>query len=158
MFLQARPFLLSSSTIQLVVPIGTTCAVLVSGANDKEYAFVRADNWGDGSGYKACTHACSWEDWGAWLAAMDGAKVQLSVTNVGNGTANIKATMIGNNGVTYTQTHNGINNIDANIAAFKLTMEKAHLVFDLPFANSSFASFTQALRTCTSQIRDFEIV
>ena len=115
-------------------------AVLVNKANDKEYAAVRADNFGWGTGYDACTHACSWEDWGAWLAAMDGAKVQLSVTNVGNGTANIKATMIGNNGVTYTQTYNGINNIDANDLAFKLTIEKAHLVFDLPFANSSFAS------------------
>ena len=115
-------------------------AVLVNKANDKEYAAVRADNYGWGTGYDACTHACSWEDWGAWLAAMDGAKVQLSVTNVGNGTANIKATMIGNNGVTYTQTYKGINNIDANDLAFKLTIEKAHLVFDLPFANSSFAS------------------
>lgn len=115
-------------------------AVLVNKANDKEYAAVRADNFGWGTGYDACTHACSWEDFGAWLAAMDGAKVQLSVTNVGNGTANIKATMIGNNGVTYTQTYNGINNIDANDLAFKLTIEKAHLVFDLPFANSSFAS------------------
>lgn len=115
-------------------------AVLVNKANDKEYAAVRADNYGWGPGYDACTHANSWEDWGAWLAAMDGAKVQLSVTNVGNGTANIKATMIGNNGVTYTQTYNGINNIDANDLAFKLTIEKAHLVFDLPFANSSFAS------------------
>ena len=115
-------------------------AVLVNKANDKEYAAVRADNFGWGTGYDACTHACSWEDWGAWLAAMDGAKVQLSVTNVGNGTANIKATMIGNNGVTYTQTYKGINNIDANDLAFKLTIEKAHLVFDLPFANSSFAS------------------
>lgn len=115
-------------------------AVLVNKANDKEYAAVRADNYGWGAGYDACTHACSWEDWGAWLTAMDGAKVQLSVTNVGNGTANIKATMIGNNGVTYTQTYNGINNIDANDLAFKLTIEKAHLVFDLPFANSSFAA------------------
>ena len=115
-------------------------AVLVNKANDKEYAVVRADNFGWGTGYDACTHACSWEDWGAWLAAMDGAKVQLSVTNVGNGTANIKATMIGTNGVTYTQTYKGINNIDANDLAFKLTIEKAHLVFDLPFANSSFAS------------------
>lgn len=115
-------------------------AVLVNKANDKEYAAVRADNYGWGPGYDACTHASSWEDFGAWLAAMDGAKVQLSVTNVGNGTANIKATMIGTNGVTYTQTYNGINNIDANDLAFKLTIEKAHLVFDLPFANSSFAS------------------
>ena len=124
-------------------------AVLVNKANDKEYAAVRADNYGWGTGYDACTHACSWEDWGAWLTAMDGAKVQLSVTNVGNGTANIKATMIGNNGVTYTQTYNGINNIDANDLAFKLTIEKAHLVFDLPFANSSFAArkhYTRAHR------------
>ena len=124
-------------------------AVLVNKANDKEYAAVRADNYGWGTGYDACTHDCSWEDWGAWLTAMDGAKVQLSVTNVGNGTANIKATMIGNNGVTYTQTYNGINNIDANDLAFKLTIEKAHLVFDLPFANSSFAArkhYTRAHR------------
>ena len=124
-------------------------AVLVNKADDKEYAAVRADNYGWGTGYDACTHACSWEDWGAWLTAMDGAKVQLSVTNVGNGTANIKATMIGNNGVTYTQTYNGINNIDANDLAFKLTIEKAHLVFDLPFANSSFAArkhYTRAHR------------
>lgn len=115
-------------------------AVLVNKANDKEYAAVRADNYGWGAGYDACTHACSWEDWGAWLTAMDGAKVQLSVTNVGDGTANIKASMIGSDGVLYTQTYNGINNIDANDLAFKLTMEKAHLVFDLPFANSSFAA------------------
>ena len=115
-------------------------AVLVNKANDKEYAAVRADNFGWGTGYDACTHACSWEDWGAWLTAMDGAKVQLSVTNVGDGTANIKASMIGSDGVLYTQTYNGINNIDANDLAFKLTMEKAHLVFDLPFANSSFAA------------------
>ena len=115
-------------------------AVLVNKANDKEYAAVRADNYGWGDGYDACTHACSWEDWGAWLTAMDGAKVQLSVTNVGDGTANIKASMIGSDGVLYTQTYNGINNIDANDLAFKLTMEKAHLVFDLPFANSSFAA------------------
>lgn len=115
-------------------------AVLVNKANDKEYAAVRADNFGWGDGYDACTHACSWEDWGAWLTAMDGAKVQLSVTNVGDGTANIKASMIGSDGVLYTQTYNGINNIDANDLAFKLTMEKAHLVFDLPFANSSFAA------------------
>ena len=124
-------------------------AVLVNKANDKEYAAVRADNYGWGDGYDACTHACSWEDWGAWLTAMDGAKVQLSVTNEGNGTANIKATMLGNNGVTYTQTYNGINNIDANDLAFKLTIEKAHLVFDLPFANSSFAArkhYTRAHR------------
>ena len=115
-------------------------AVLVNKANDKEYAAVRADNYGWGAGYDACTPVCSWEDWGAWLTAMDGAKVQLSVTNVGDGTANIKASMIGSDGVLYTQTYNGINNIDANDLAFKLTMEKAHLVFDLPFANSSFAA------------------
>ncbi len=124
-------------------------AVLVNKANDKEYAAVRADNYGWGTGYEACTHACSWEDWGAWLTVMDGAKVQLSVTNVGDGTANIKASMIGSNGVIYTQTYNGINTIDPNDLAFKLTIEKAHLVFDLPFANSSFAArkhYTRAHR------------
>lgn len=79
---------------------------------------------------------------------MDGAKVNLSVTNVGDGTANIKATILGNNGVTYTQTYTGINTINPDDLAFKLTVEKAHLVFDLPFtANTNMAKAKARTRT-----------
>lgn len=107
---------------------------LVDNANTAEYAVVRADNYGWGNGYDACTHECSHTDWTEWLNAMDGAKVNVSVTNVGDGTANIVATTLGNDGVTYTQTYTGINTINPDDLSFKLTIEKAHLVFDLPFA------------------------
>ena len=43
-------------------------------------------------------------------------------------------TILGNNGVTYTQTYKGINTINPDDLSFKLTIEKAHLSFDLPFA------------------------
>ena len=95
---------------------------------------MRADNFGWGNGYDACTHECSQTDWTEWLNAMDGGKVNLSVTNVGDGTANVVATILGNNGVTYTQTYKGINTINPDDLSFKLTIEKAHLSFDLPFA------------------------
>ncbi len=107
---------------------------LVENTNTSEYAAVRADNFGWGNGYDACTHSCTQTDWGAWLNAMDGAKVNVSVTNVGDGTANVVATILGNDGVTYTQTYTGINTINPDDLYFKLTIEKAHLVFDLPFA------------------------
>lgn len=107
---------------------------LVDNANTAEYAVMRADNFGWGNGYDACTHECSQTDWTEWLNAMDGGKVNLSVTNVGDGTANVAATILGNNGVTYTQTYKGINTINPDDLSFKLTIEKAHLSFDLPFA------------------------
>ncbi len=113
---------------------------LVNNANISEYAVVRADNYGWGTGYDACTHSCSQTNWEEWAAAMDGAKVNVSVTNVGDGTANIKAVILGNNGVTYTQTYDGINTINPDDLSFKLTLEKAHLVFDLPFTVNTTAS------------------
>ena len=121
---------------------------LVDKADSREYAIVRADNFGWGDGYAACVPACTQTNWDEWLTAMDGAKVNLSVTNVGDGTANIKATILGNNGVTYTQTYTGINTINPDDLAFKLTVEKAHLVFDLPFtANTNTAKAKARTRT-----------
>ena len=107
---------------------------LVDNANANEYAVVRADNFGWGNGYDACTHECSQTDWATWLNAMDGAKVNVSVTNVGDGTANIIATILCTDGVTYTQSYKGINTINPDDLYFKLSIEKAHLVFDLPFS------------------------
>ena len=96
-----------------------------------EYAILRADNFGWGNGYAACTPVMEGErDWATWLAAMDGAKVTTYVTNKGDGTADVKCVMVGNNGVTYTQKYNGINTIDPDNFYFHFTMEKAHLVFE----------------------------
>jgi len=105
--------------------------VLASADGATEYAVLRADNYGWGNGYAACTPMMEGErDWTSWLAAMDGAKVTTYVTNNGDGTANVKCIMVGNDGNTYTQDYNGINTVDPENFYFHLTIEKAHLVFD----------------------------
>ena len=96
-----------------------------------EYAILRADNYGWGDGYAACMPATEPDrDWTAWLSAMDGAKVTAYVTNNGDGTADVKCVMMGNDGVTYTQEYIGINTIDPDNFCFHFTLEKAHLVFE----------------------------
>lgn len=96
---------------------------------------VRADNYGwtyDNSGpygYKDCTPSGGQTDWAAWLAAMNGAKCKVYITNNNNGRADIQITMLGNDGVTYTQSYLGISGIDVNDLQSALTVENAHVVF-----------------------------
>lgn len=104
--------------------------VVLRKSDMSEYAVLRADNYGWGAGYDACTPSGGQSDWGAWLSAMDGAKVTVYVTNNGDGTADVKAVMLGNDGVTYTQDYMGINNIDPNDFQFCFTIEGGHMEFD----------------------------
>ena len=104
--------------------------MLCSADGSTEYAVVRADNFGWGIGYDACTHEGTQGDWATWLAAMDGAKVTTYVTNNGDGTADVKAVMEGTNGETYTQEYNGINTVDPNDFYFRFTVDNCHLEFD----------------------------
>ena len=104
--------------------------VLCSADGSKEYAVVRADNYGWGDGYAACTPSGGQTDWAAWLAAMDGAKVTTYITNNGDGTADIKAVMVGNDGKTYTQSYTGINTVDPNNCYFNFTVDGSHIEFD----------------------------
>ena len=106
------------------------CVVLCSADGATEYAVVRADNYGWGGGYDACTHEGTQGDWATWLAAMDGAKVTTYITNNGDGTADIKAVMIGNDGKTYTQDYIGINTVDPNNCYFNFTIDNSHIEFD----------------------------
>ena len=96
----------------------------------KEYAVVRADNWGWGDGYAACTPSGGQADWGAWLAAMNGAKVTLKIANNGDGTADVKAVMHGTDGVDYIQDYIGINTIDPDDFYFRFTVDSSYLVFE----------------------------
>ena len=106
------------------------CVVLCK-ADNSEYAVVRADNFGWGNGYAACTPTMEeGRDWEAWRPAMDGAKVTTYVTNNGDGTADVKAVMVGNNGVTYTQEYKGINTVNPDDFYFRFTVDGCHLVFD----------------------------
>ena len=107
------------------------CVVLCA-ADNSEYAVVRADNYGWGAGYEnnaALELSGGQSDWGAWLKAMDGAKVTTYVTNHGNGSADVKAVMVGNNGVAYTQEYKGIK-INSDDFYFRFTVDGSHLEFD----------------------------
>ncbi len=105
--------------------------VLCSADGGTEYAVVRADNYGWGTGYAACTPSMEdGRDWATWISAMDGAKVTTYVTNNGDGTADIKAVMVGNDGNTYTQSYTGINTVDPNNCYFNFTIDNSHLEFD----------------------------
>ena len=98
-----------------------------------EYGVVRADNYGWGNGYEACkaigTQLDSYADWASWLAAMNGAKVKLYVTNCNNGTADIQAIVTGNDGTETYQSYLGINTIDPSDLYVSFTVDGSHLVF-----------------------------
>ncbi len=99
--------------------------------DNSEYAVVRADNYGWGDGYGSCVASCNGGDnWAGWLAAMEGAKVTVTVTNHGDGTADVKAIMIGNDGEEYWQKYEGISISDPDDVWFRFTVDGSCLVFD----------------------------
>ena len=107
--------------------------IVLCKASNAEYAVVRADNYGWGDGYAACTPIGGFADddaWAAWRADMEGAKVTTYVTNNGDGTADIKAVMVGNSGNVYQQEYKGINTVDPDDFYFRFTVDGCHLVFD----------------------------
>ena len=95
-----------------------------------EYGVLRADNFGWGTGYDACTHSGTQGDWAAWLKVMDESSVTVSVTNKGDGTADVRAIMVGNDGNTYTQDYIGVNTVDPDDFYFRFTVENSHLIFE----------------------------
>ena len=104
--------------------------IVVRAQNNTEYAVLRADNFGWGSGYGSCVHGGTQGDWAPWLASMDGAKVTVYITNVNNGTADVQIVMRGTDGKTYTQHYLGIDSINPNDLYFAFTIDSCHLVFD----------------------------
>ena len=104
--------------------------VILRKADLTEYAVVRADNYGWGTGYGACTPNGTQGDWATWLAGMNGAKVTVYVTNCGDGTADVQAVMQGTDDAISTQYYWGINTIDANDLNFALSVDGCHLVFN----------------------------
>lgn len=110
-----------------------------------EYAVVRADNFGWGNGYAACTFGCTGGvDWKTWLSGMNGAKVNVYVTNNNNGTADVVAIMQGTDGKVNTQYYYGINTVDANDFYVDFTVDCSCLKFDS--AASARKHYTRAHR------------
>ena len=109
---------------------GNNFVIVLRTQNNTEYAVLRADNFGWGSGYGSCVHGGTQGDWAPWLASMDGAKVTVYITNVNNGTADVQIVMRGTDGKTYTQHYLGIDSINPNDLYFAFTIDSCHLVFD----------------------------
>ena len=110
-----------------------------------EYAVVRADNYGWGNGYAACTFGCTGGvDRKTWLSGMNGAKVNVYVTNNNNGTADVVAIMKGTDGKVNTQYYYGINTVDANDLYVDFTVDGSCLKFDS--AASARKHYTRAHR------------
>jgi hypothetical protein len=110
--------------------------IVLCKADNSEYGVVRADNWGWGAGidgnanFQKIGGFATDDEWTAWRADMEGAKVTTYVTNNGDGTADIKAVMVGNSGTVYLQEYKGINTIDPDNMYFRFTVDGCHLVFD----------------------------
>lgn len=94
-----------------------------------EYAVVRADNYGWGNGYAACTPIGTQGDWATWLATMNGAKVKMFVTNCNNGTADVQAIVTGTDGSVTVQNYLGINTINPSDLNVAFTVDSSHLKF-----------------------------
>jgi len=104
--------------------------VVLTRADNSEYAVVRADNYGWGASYEGiATNSGGQSNWATWLAAMDEALVTVSVTNNG-GSADVHCVMEGNDGETYTQDYYGISPIDSSDFYFRFTVDNCHLVFE----------------------------
>lgn len=74
----------------------------------KEYGVLRADNFGWGTGYGAATlDTNASADWAAWLADMNGATVEVVISNHGT-TADVVANITAENGNTYYQKYMGV--------------------------------------------------
>ena len=104
-----------------------------------EYAVVRADNYGWGNGYAACTPIGTQGDWATWLATMNGAKVKMFVTNCNNGTADVQAIVTGTDGSVTVQNYLGINTVDPSDLNVAFTVDSSHLKFGTASARKHYA-------------------
>ncbi len=93
-------------------------------ADYKEYAVLRADNYGWGGGYDGIvTPECDW-NWETFTTDMDGASVELTITNNGD-TADVVAVVTCANGTVYNQSYKGVA-VDGDLY-YCLTLENAFL-------------------------------
>lgn len=102
-------------------------------ADLSEYAVVRADNFGWGAGYDGNPNLVTsggQADWATWLAAMNGAKCTVWVTNCNNGTADVQCIMHGTDGIDYIQYYLGIRYVDPSDLLVSFTVDGCHLVFE----------------------------
>lgn len=93
-------------------------------ADYKEYGVMRADNFGWGAGYdNIATAECDW-NWDTFTTDMDGASVELTITNNGD-TADVVAVVTCADGTVHNQSYTGVA-VDGDLY-YCLTLENAFL-------------------------------
>lgn len=122
--------------------------IILRKADLAEYGVLRADNWGWGAsvgdGAALIQHNGNHVgDLDGWLAAMNGAKCTVYVTNNGNNSADVQIIMHGTDGKTYTQYYAGIviDPSDFNVA---FTVDGSHMKFNS--ASSARKHYTRSAR------------
>ncbi|MCQ2229230.1 MAG: hypothetical protein MJZ13_05750 [Bacteroidales bacterium] len=103
------------------------CTILRK-ADMNEYAVVRMDNWGWGGSYDAAVKTSNW-DWDTFKSNIDGSEVAITVSNNGDGTADIRYYVVYANGEVHFQYYDNLA-VDANDVQFGIVTEESYLIFD----------------------------
>lgn len=91
-----------------------------------EYAVVRMDNFGWGDGYETATATGDW-DWDVFAQNISGSKIDITITNKGDNTADIVYNVEYTNGETHVQSYEGIT-VDSADVNYALVIEGAYVV------------------------------
>ncbi len=91
-----------------------------------EFAVVRSDNFGWGDGYASATATNDW-DFGVMASNLNGAYFEITVTNNGDGTANVRYDVTYANGTSHFQEYAGLT-VDSADLTTALTVDGCYLV------------------------------
>jgi hypothetical protein len=100
--------------------------ILRAAAGLPEYAVVRMDNFGWGDGFGTATGTHDW-DFGTMASNISGSYIEITVTNNGNNTANIRYDVTHANGETHFQNYAGVT-VDSSNLTCALTVDGCYLV------------------------------
>ncbi len=107
--------------------------VILRTAEKAEYAILRQDNYGWGTGYSAATLESNW-NWDTFVSSINGSSYEVSVTNNGT-TFDVVYNVVDGNGDSHYQKYIGIaaagtTQADADDLYVSFTCEEAYLVFE----------------------------
>lgn len=101
------------------------CTILRK-ADKTEYAVVRMDNFGWGTGYGTAIRTSDW-NWGTFMSNISGSRVVITVTNNGDNTADVLYNVTYANGETHFQKYAGVT-VDSSDLTCALVTEVSYLV------------------------------
>ena len=106
-------------------PYHSPCTILRK-ADKTEYGVVRMDNFGWGDGYATATVTSNW-NWDTFASNINGSRIEITVTNNGDNTADVIYNVTYVNGETHFQNYEGIT-VDSTDLNYALVIERAYVV------------------------------